>query len=654
LLSFPKQVAAKISGKDGVEQNGFERRADETEAAKHTIKDFYTPLTSGTLTTIAVFAPLFLVSGITGEFIASIPFTIIFVLLASLFVALAFIPLIAINTLSSKPDFLAHKRDIIIKKITNWYSEYLTSFLKDRASGILLSRMLLSVFIGALLLPVFGFVQVIFFASSDEGYVFIEIETQKGSELALTDIELRKVEEILYTIPEIESFVSTVGQTSEFSNSFGGAQSGTSFANIFITLRSDRTQKSSVIESMLRDKVSDIHSSLITVGSISNGPPSGAPILVTFSGESLETLDTMANRAREILQGIDGVVDISASTKDNGTAVVIDFDKAKALQLGVSAQTAALTTRGALFGSTPTTIKNLGDDIDVVTKLLLSENARSPHTTNKTSVDAILNIPIQSFIPQRESNKNQLGVFSTVSLEENRAVIRHENTLRISQVSANITEGFNARDLMQEFKKHTETELDIPNNVTMKLGGETEDIDQSFKDMFVALILGIASMFAILVIQFNSFRLSGYVLVTVPLSLIGVFAGLLVMSKPLSFPSILGFIALAGIVVNNAIILIDTMNQHVKSDTRSEVLEEVVTATTTRLRPIILTMITTVVGIFPLVFAADIWAPLAYSIMFGLTFATILTLLLVPSLYYRNKIKSLPEEIENKGIIENY
>ena len=176
----------------------------------------------------------------------------------------------------------------------------------------------------------------------------------------------------------------------------------------------------------------------------------------------------------------------------------------------------------------------------------------------------------------------------------------------------------------------------LPEGVSVSIGGESEDIDQSFRDMFTALLMGVVAMFAILVLQFNSFRYALYVLAIVPLSLIGVFAGLMITGSPLSFPSIMGFIALSGIVVNNAIILVDTINkERARHGTTKPLNDIIVDASASRLRPVLLTALTTVVGMVPLLYAAEIWVPLAYAIMFGLAFATIITLLLVPSIYAR-------------------
>ena len=169
----------------------------------------------------------------------------------------------------------------------------------------------------------------------------------------------------------------------------------------------------------------------------------------------------------------------------------------------------------------------------------------------------------------------------------------------------------------------------------MSLGGETEDIEQSFTEMFYAFGAGMILMLSILVLVFNSFRYAFYVLMLVPLSLTGVFLGLLITQSPISFSSLLGVIALSGVLINHAIILVDATLLRMKNPGDRTLADVVVDAAASRLRPIVLTTVSTVVGMIPLSASSAIWGPLAFSIMFGLAFSTILTLILTPVLLFR-------------------
>jgi multidrug efflux pump subunit AcrB len=181
----------------------------------------------------------------------------------------------------------------------------------------------------------------------------------------------------------------------------------------------------------------------------------------------------------------------------------------------------------------------------------------------------------------------------------------------------------------------------------MKIGGDTESVTKSFTEMMVALLAGIALMLTILVLEFNSFRHSFYLLSIIPLSLVGVFAGLLLTGQPLSFSSMLGVIALAGVIINHAIILMDSISRIGKEHPDQSLTDTVVEAASTRLRPIVLTTVTTVVGMIPLSIVSALWGPLAFAIMFGLAWSMVLTLILIPILYHRWPGKAVRAKFHN-------
>ena len=616
------------------EETEADRTQSKAQAALEVVKEFHVPLTAGTLTTVAVFAPLFIVSGVTGEFIKSIPFTIIFVLLASLLVALGFVPLLATKLLHRGTESVtafARKRDEIIQTIEARYRYVLGQFLSVRERQNVLILTLLILFIFSLALPVMGAVRVVFFEDSDADFIFAEVELPTGTVLEQTDFETRKVEEVLYTVPEATSFVTTVGQTSQFADPFAGASGSARFANIFVTLDENRDRTATEILDDIRAKTASITTSQIRVDQLSDGPPSLAPVTITLSGEDLTDLETAALQIESLLKEIPGTTDITSTVKDNTNEFVYTINRDEVVTQGASIGIIATSLRGALFGDDATEIKQLGDDIDIVVRLGLDDsNGTDPFKANETTIDTLAQIQVPT-----AQGTAPLSNFVNVSLEQSRSAIRHDDGERVASVSSRLTENGNALAVSRELKKQLES-VRLPAGVTVDIGGESEDIDQSFADMFTALIIGLIAMFAILVLQFNSFRYAVYVLAIVPLSLIGVLTGLMITGNPLSFPSIMGFIALSGIVVNNSIILVDTINNERRRSQGTKTLNEIVVdASTSRLRPVLLTALTTVIGITPLLFAAAIWVPLAFAIMFGLAFATIITLLLVPSIYAR-------------------
>ncbi len=605
------------------------------EAAKVSIKEYAWPLIGGTMTTVAVFAPLFFLSGIVGEFISSIPFTIIFVLLASIVVALGMVPLIAIYlTKHGSANRFEELQEEYTHKIQAWYREKLVIFLKNkRAQRFFLWGLGIS-FLIVPILPVSGLLKVVFFPPEDVDYVFVEVETKQGTPIGETDLVVRAVEETLYEKPYIDSFTSTAGSGSAFT---GSGNSGSKYGNITITLKEDREESSAEIAGDLRTAFAPIKNATVRITELQNGPPTGAPVFIKFFGEDLEALGLVAERAEKILLSISGTRDVTLSTKSNATELVLEIDADKAALLGVSPQTIGQTLRTAVFGVTATTITRNGDDIDLVVKFALDPNETDISSTPHITLDTLRNLSI----PTQLGDSVLLGSVVIERLAPAHAVIVHEDEERIESISA-YTEGkITAAEIVAEFKAR-QNELELPPDVRVSYGGETEDINKSFTEMALAFIAGLVLMLAILVLSFNSIRYSLYLLLAVPLSLIGVFVGLTLTGQALSFTSLLGVIALSGVIINHAIILMDSMIHYRNTMTTSDTLLDVVAdASVSRLRPIVLTTITTVIGMVPLSTISDFWSPLAYAIMFGLTFAMILTLVLVPTLFYRNEKRRL-------------
>ena len=600
---------------------------DKQQAALDAIKEFHYPLTSGTLTTIAVFAPLFLVSGVSGQFISGIPFTIIFVLIASLIVALAFVPLVASIFLTRRArSKFEEQQEEVTHVFQEWYRGVLDAFLSNRATQKLFMWAMVIGFVVALALPFVGAVKVIFFDQEDIDFLFVDIEKPEGTVLAQTDLAARQVEEVLLEYPVIESFVVEVGRGSQFGSNAGANEK---MAGVTLILDKDRKQTSSVILEELRASVAKITTADVRVFQPNNGPSTGDPVAVKFLGDDLDTIAQAVNQAATVLEDTPGSAEVTTSNKSDTSEFQLTVDRARASQVGLDASTIAFALRTALFGTKATTIKSDGEDIDVVVKLDVNQQFTTPETTNQASIDAVKNIQIAT-------PKGSVLIGSLVSSELGNSTksIEHDDGDRVGQVSSQVAPGSTVAEVTQAFTERMQN-VELPEGVVMQIGGESEESNQAFKEMGMSLIVGILAIMAILVLQFASYRQAFYVVSIVPLSLIGVFFGLAISGKALSFPSLMGFIALSGIVVNNSIILIDRMNKIRIDNPDMDMKEVVIEGATSRLRPILLTTLTTIIGMIPLTYASDLWSPLAFAIMFGLSFAVIVTLVLVPMLYYR-------------------
>ena len=598
------------------------------QAAIKAIHDFHWPLTSGTATTIAVFAPLFLISGVTGEFISSIPFTIIFVLIASIIVALGIVPLVASSFLRSKEaSEMERRQEKYTSLLQGWYKNKLKLIVgRDRRKiqRWFFATMII-VFIASFALPAFGLVKVEFFPQEDIDFIYIEVERPEGTVLEQTDLSVRAVEEMLYDNKDISSFVTTVGSGSIF----GSAESGSKLGNITINLDKDRDRSSSEVVEELQREVAEITDSKVRVSQPNNGPPVGAPVRITFSGEDLEELNVAANIAESVLADVQGATSITTSNQSDAIEFSLRLNRARLAEVGLNPALLAGILRTSVSGVTATSINNLDGDVDIVVKLDVNSEFRTPDQTNIATIDDIRQIELQT-----PKGSVLVGSVVDVDVEKSNSVINHENRKRISTVSADLSPGANLGEVISEFESRMQN-VELPNGVEIKIGGETEETTKAFKEMLLSLLVGLVLIISILVLQFNSYRQVLFIVAIIPFSIIGVFVGLAISGKALSFPSIMGFIALSGIVVNNSIILIDTMNQFRKENPNRDIDDVVIEGATTRFRPILLTTITTVVGIFPLTYASELWGPLAYAVMFGLSFAVIVTLVLVPVLYSR-------------------
>lgn len=680
ILSVGILVDSAIVVVEGIHSNMKESLTIEKKAAAlRTIKNYHAPVTAGTMTTVAVFVPLFFISGIVGEFIKSIPFTIISVLFASLIVALGFIPLIASLVLKRRnTSKLEEAQEVFTHKALSWYQQKLALILGHRKRENIFLAVVLGLFFATPVLPIKGLLaafvffalaarvlyvlyqksarwfvfmpsllatlvlagflvsmipsfltmKVEFFPVGDEDYLIVEMELPEGTVLDQSELEARKIEEILYQESDIESFVMSVGASSAYSGT--GGSSGAKFANAFIQLKEEREHTSVELAEILSERLSVIKTSDIRVTQLAGGPPVGTPVVIMFKGSDLNELEQLAIESARILRSIEGTNAVTTSTKNDNTQFVLEIDKAKATALGLEPFLVAQTLRTAIEGTKATTINTAEQDVDVVVKMNVNPSYLDPHRTNEVVPDAIKTIEIPT-----QNGTVLLGSLIDIRVQKGSTAIRHEDESRIATAESELGEGGNVAEIVAEFKVRAAEELTIPEGVEMVIGGQTQETDQSFAEMGYAIIAGLVLMFSIIVLMFNSFRHATYVIAPAFLSFIGIALGLTLTGNALSFPSLMGLIALIGIVVNNSILLIDVMNKLRLEAPERPVSQVVLEGAASRLRPILLTTTTTVIGILPLLFTASFWAPLALSIIFGLSFSVVITLVLIPIIYNR-------------------
>ena len=603
---------------------------DAKEAAIVTVREYNLPLIAGTLTTVFAFLPMLLTSGIIGEFIKSLPVTVTLTLLAAMFVALGLLTSLSVRWMDGckkkRGDSFQKKmnrRSWLNEKIVPYYEEILNSFLNSKRKRRLLTVILSILFVAAMLLPIQGILKQDLFPEEDQSYFAINIKEPIGTPLEKTSQETKKIEKLFIGDERIKSFQVNIG--SEFNTYISSSLGNENVANIIVNLAENRDEDSFEIAEEYRGKIAQLNMfpTKINVVQLTSGPPSGAPITINITGNSLDRLDELSEQIKKIVDQTSGTTNVDISKEEANGQFSIYIDRAKAKIYGVSTQQIAGILRNAVSGREATVVRTGQDDTEVLVKYNLGEKGSEEDQIDLSTINSLTIATPQGDIP--------LNTFTSSKLENKRASIEHLDGERIIKVISDTKNKFSPVDLTNTIETEV-NKISLPAGYQVGYGGEKEDIDQSLNDMMKALILGVFGIAMIMVLQFKSFRQPLFILMAIPLSVIGIFPGLVIMGQPLSFPGIIGIVALAGIVVNNAILLIDaTNNQRLSGKDKKEA---IITAAKIRFQPILLTTTTTVLGMIPLTLSNPTWSPIAYSIIFGLTFSSVLTLLVIPLLYY--------------------
>jgi len=629
VLSLGLLVDAFIIILEGIFHNmrlGYNSR----DAALLSISHYKNPLLAGTFTTISAFAPMLLVSGIMGEYLKVLPITISIALGSSLFVSLAIVPAVGVIFLKRrKVNGNETKESVLEKYLTNYltkiYTEKITKLLADKKKKIKFISAMLVLFIVSLGLLIGQIIPVKLFPEVDVDFGLIDIEMPIGTDLQATNELTKKVENYLYNRSDIKSFLTSVGNSSSFG--FSNSQSSEHLASINLTYsdESNRNKKSYEINDEIREDLKNITKGKITITEISAGPPTGSPIEIRITGDDLKILDQLTQQTVDIVKSVDGVIDVQDSRTISPADLTFTLNKETLAKSNLSVSEVSGFLRTAIFGVEATEINIEGEDVDVIVKFG-KQNIDSEEIKNLS----IINSRGQSF---------KLSRLADFSLEPAYASIRHRDFQRTATVQANLKKGYTPSVVMPEIQKIIESEINIK-GYDFNFGGEVEDIQQSFTELWNAMIVAVILIAFILILQFDSFRRPLIILMTIPLALIGVVTGMLIFRLPFSFSVFLGLISLAGIVVNDAIVLLDKTKRNIKEN-KMKPRSAVINAGQARLQPILLTSITTIAGVVPLAFADKFWLGLSISIIFGLAFATILQLFVIPIIFLKLEGKKI-------------
>lgn len=688
------------------------------QAAKEGVGEVAWPIITSTATTLAAFLPLAFWDDIIGEFMKYLPITLIIVLSSSLFVALVVNPVLTslymkiqdvdvikpkkknlivalvfgtmaiISYLAGSMTFgnlfmiaavLTVFNVLVLRSAIRWFQNVFLVRLEDIYESTLqfaLKGKNPYYFFGGInLLLVFSIVllgirapKVLFFPDNQPSLVNIFIENPIGTDIEATNSFLIELEDEMITLMQpysevVESIITQVGQGT------GDQSEGPSMANTphkakitlsFVEYQYRQGVNTNKIMEEIRDLVEKYPGVLITVDKQRNGPPVGKAVNIEVSGEDFQKLIAFEDQFKEYLgsANIPGIEELKSDLELGSPEVILKIDREKARRFGLSTSTIANELRTALFGLEVSKFKEGEDDFPI--QLRLKDEYRY-------DLSSLINKKIN--FRDKFGNKKEVPISAVAELEYGSTYgsVKRKDLNKVISIFSNVTDGYNPTEINNQLKDMVAS-YEIPDGITVRFTGEQEEQAKSTAFLTRALFIAVSVIFLIIVAQFNSITTPFIIMASVVLSTIGVFLGLVIFN--MDFVVIMtgiGIISLAGVVVNNAIVLIDYTNLvrerrrkelNVPEDEflpYDELLSSIIVGGKTRLRPVLLTAVTTVLGLVPLAIGmninfatllssfdpqfyvggdnADFWGPMAWTVIFGLTFATFLTLVIVPVMY---------------------
>ncbi|MBE3113039.1 MAG: efflux RND transporter permease subunit [Actinobacteria bacterium] len=600
---------------------------DIKESACLGASEVSTAISASTFTTVAVFLPIIYIQGMVKELFSSMGLTITFSLLTSLLVALTLVPMLSSKILHLKVknnSSSASKENLVQSslgqggRIFNFvreeYSRLIGWSLRHRGIVFILAVI---IFVGSVML--IPFVGTEFIPSSDQGQFNINITLPTGTNLDTTREVVSEVEKIVSKIPEIKSMLTTAGASSGgMGFSTEGGNSGTIMVNLVEQNKRDRNTAQVINE--LRQKIGTYPDAKINFSEQGFSFSSSSDLEVRISGDSLDELENIANRILISVAEVEGVYDLKSSVEDVRPELHVNIDREKTNLYGLNTAQIASTVHDALLGRVASIYQEKGEQIDI--RIRLDEEDRN-------SIEEVKNLLISSStglqIPLKEIAEVIVG-FGPKGIDR-------QNQQRIVNVSGSIS-GRLLGKVIQDAQRKLD-KLVLPEGYRYEFVGAQQQMQESFGSLALALIIAVLLVYMIMAAQFESLMTPLAVMFSVPFSLIGVILALILAGKSLNVMSYIGIIMLVGIVVNNSIVLLDYVNLlRQKGIERNEA---IILGGKTRLRPILMTMLTTVLALVPMALGigegAELRAPMAITIIGGLTSSTFLSLIIVPIFY---------------------
>jgi HAE1 family hydrophobic/amphiphilic exporter-1 len=568
------------------------------------------------LTTVVVFLPLVFVVGIIGQILKDLSLTITFSLLVSWVVSVTLIPLLA-----SRGMKITEEEPNTIRKMRSFYGRTTEAFVNKPGRNLWRTFI---VFCASLLL--FVFMDKEMTPKVDTGQFTIKIEMPAGTKLSTTNAVSEKVEKLLAGLAETEAVNVTVGSTKESATKSIVERLNANQAEIVVTLKKKRRLNSAEVVQLIKKGLASIDLEgarieyILSENVLATGVMSQSPVAIEVKGNELKVLEKITREIQARLGGIKGIYGIKNNLSEPSPETKVFIDKDKASLYGLSVTDIAQTSLIGLKGYVASKLKEKGEEYDIRVRL---------READRDNFDKLARIELQS----PSGVRVQLGSVATFGKGKGPSEIRRTNQERVVLVSANIYDRAQ-KDVISDVGAMI-AKMDIPKGYIVKIAGETEEMKESFASLINANIAAFLLVYMVMAALFESLWQPFIIMLTIPLSLIGVAWGLFITRTSISAYVLIGVAMLGGIVVDNAIVLIDCLNLFKSKGMADR--QAAIEASKARLRAILLTALTTILGLVPMAIIAgegsELRRPQAITVIFGLVFATFLTIIVIPAIY---------------------
>ena len=628
----------------------IERGSDPKQAAIHGTNEVAVSVIASTLTLIAVFFPLTLVTGMTGVLFRQLGWMVTIMMIISTVCALSLTPMLCSQLLRKN-----NKHGKLYKLLFTPINKGLDAF--DNGYGRLLTKVVshktvtitvcMAIFAGSLFL--LKYVGTEFFPTADDGRLGVKLELPIGTRVEISqEVTSRLAKEWREKYPEIKVLNYTTGQASSDNTFASLSDNGSHIVSMNIRLSDpgDRERKITEIASLMRQDLKnypEFKKAQVNVGGNRGGAMGGqSTVDYEIYGYNFEETDSVAQQVSRILQNIKGTADIMISRSDYQPEYQVDFDREKLALYGLNLQTAANYLRNRINGSISSQFREDGEEYDI--KVMYAPEHR-------TSIADIENILVYNSAGQGVRIKD----VGTVVERFTPPTIERKDRERIITVST-VVSGVPMSEVVAASQAEID-KLDIPTGINIELSGSYEDQQDSFRDLLTLAVLIVILVYIVMAAQFESYTYPAIIMTSLLFAFSGVFIILYLSGHTLNVMSMIGAIMLIGIVVKNGIVLIDYIS--LNRERGLSIRKAVVLGGKSRLRPVVMTTLTTILGMVPMAVGtgqgAEMWRPMGTAVIGGLTFSTILTLLLVPALYclfayvgVKRKRKNINLSIEKK------